>query len=63
MRLLTIITVFSAALLYASPDLSAQEDARTRLVILADMGCEPDEVQQMIHMLICSNEFEPERLF
>jgi len=23
------------------------------------MGCEPDEMQQMIHMLVCSNEFEP----
>ena len=26
------------------------------------MGCEPDEMQQMVHMLMCSNEFEPEGL-
>ena len=33
-----------------------------RLVILADMGNEPDEMQQMIHMITCSNEFEIEGL-
>lgn len=26
------------------------------------MGCEPDEMQQMVHMLMCSNEFELEGL-
>ena len=26
--------------------------ARTRLVVMADMGCEPDEMQQMVHMLM-----------
>lgn len=31
---------------------------RNRLVILADMGNEPDEEQQMIHLLVCSNEFD-----
>ncbi|MEM6468822.1 MAG: nucleoside hydrolase-like domain-containing protein [Planctomycetota bacterium] len=35
---------------------------RHRLVILADMGNEPDEMQQMIHMITCSNEFELEGL-
>ena len=33
-----------------------------RLIILADMGNEPDEEQQMAHMLMCSNEFEIEGL-
>jgi hypothetical protein len=33
-----------------------------RLVVLADMGNEPDEMQQMIHMITCSNEFEIEGL-
>lgn len=42
--------------------ISAQELDRTRLVILADMGNEPDEVQQMVHMIMCSNEFDPEGL-
>ena len=35
---------------------------RTRLVILADMGNEPDEEQQMAHMLINCNEFDLEGL-
>jgi hypothetical protein len=33
-----------------------------RLVILADMGNEPDEVQQMVHMMMYSNEFDLEAL-
>ncbi len=33
-----------------------------RLIILADMGNEPDEEQQMTHMIVCSNEFEIEGL-
>jgi len=35
---------------------------KPRLIILADMGNEPDEMQQMIHMIACSNEFEIEGL-
>lgn len=35
---------------------------RARLVILADMGNEPDEEQQMVHMLICSNRLDLEGL-
>ncbi|MHC4432001.1 MAG: DUF1593 domain-containing protein [Planctomycetota bacterium] len=34
----------------------------SRLIILADMGNEPDEVQQMVHMIMCSSEFELEGL-
>lgn len=42
---------------------SAQHDgSKTRLIILADMGNEPDEEQQMMHMLMCSNEFDLEGL-
>jgi hypothetical protein len=36
--------------------------SNARLIILADMGNEPDEEQQMVHMIICSNEFELEGL-
>jgi hypothetical protein len=36
--------------------------AKPRLIILADMGNEPDEEQQMIHMLVNCNEFELEGL-
>jgi hypothetical protein len=35
---------------------------RQRLVILADMGNEPDEEQQMVHMLMYANEFDLEGL-
>jgi len=37
-------------------------DARVRLIVMADMGNEPDEEQQMAHMLICSNTFDVEGL-
>ncbi|MDN5210760.1 DUF1593 domain-containing protein [Fulvivirgaceae bacterium BMA12] len=33
-----------------------------RLIILADMGNEPDEEQQMVHMLMYANEFDLEGL-
>lgn len=54
-----IFTVLWLALLCASLGSIANDNSRNRLVVLADMGCEPDEMQQMIHMLMCSNEFEP----
>lgn len=38
------------------------DESAHRLIILADMGNEPDEEQQMMHMLMCSNEFELEGL-
>lgn len=37
-------------------------EVRHRLLVLADMGNEPDEEQQMIHMIVCSNEFDIEGL-
>ncbi len=40
----------------------AQKTDNQRLIILADMGNEPDEEQQMAHMLMCSNEFDLEGL-
>ena len=39
-----------------------QNEEKARLIILADMGNEPDEEQQMMHMLMCSNEFTLEGL-
>jgi len=35
---------------------------KSRLIVLADMGNEPDEVQQIMHLLVCSNEFQLEGL-
>jgi len=39
-----------------------QANDNHRLIILADMGNEPDEVQQMTHMITCSNELDIEGL-
>jgi len=39
---------------------TVDNSARSRLIILADMGNEPDEEQQMVHMLMCCNEFDLE---
>ena len=41
---------------------TTEESPRSRLFILADMGNEPDEEQQMVHMITCSNEFDLEGL-
>ncbi len=35
---------------------------KDRLIIFADMGHDPDEEQQIVHLLACSNEFELEGL-
>ncbi|MEQ9288172.1 MAG: DUF1593 domain-containing protein [Cyclobacteriaceae bacterium] len=43
---------------YSQPN----QTEKNRLIILADMGNEPDEMQQMIHMITCSNEFDIEGL-
>lgn len=53
-----LITVFAFGL--STCELNAEE--KHRLIILADMGNEPDEMQQMIHMITCSNEFDIEGL-
>ena len=36
--------------------------AKDRLIVMADMGNEPDEEQQMVHMIMCNNEFDLEGL-
>jgi hypothetical protein len=38
-------------------------DVKSRLVIMADMGNEPDEMQQNMHLLMYNNEFDLEGLF
>jgi hypothetical protein len=42
--------------------ISIGQNEKQRLLILADMGNEPDEVQQMVHMMMYSNEFDVEGL-
>ncbi|MDX2430844.1 MAG: DUF1593 domain-containing protein, partial [Bacteroides sp.] len=46
----------------AHVDASGNPMEKQRLIILADMGNEPDKIQQMIHMITCSNEFDIEGL-
>ena len=38
------------------------QDARNRLIVLADMGNEPDEEQQIVHLMMYANEFDLEGL-
>ncbi|MCG8687741.1 MAG: hypothetical protein MI892_22885 [Desulfobacterales bacterium] len=45
-----------------SRELGNPVKTKPRLIILADMGWDPDEEQQMTHMLMCSNAFELEGL-
>ncbi len=55
---LAVLALFSVCV----SRLSAADAVRSRVVILADMGNEPDEVQQMAHMLVNCNEFDLEGL-
>ena len=50
-----LFALVSARCTHAQGD---QAGAKPRLIILADMGNEPDEMQQMMHMLMYCNEFD-----
>lgn len=41
---------------------ASEPPQRYRMIVLADMGNEPDEMQQMIHLFACSNLFEVQGL-
>ncbi|WP_109830525.1 nucleoside hydrolase-like domain-containing protein [Reichenbachiella versicolor] len=56
-RVLLILLILSSYCL-----IGRHLDDKHRLIIMADMGNEPDEMQQMIHMITCSNEFDIEGL-
>lgn len=57
-----LFMLFCSVLLLATLARAAVDSSRQRLVILADMGNEPDEEQQMVHMLMYANEFDIEGL-
>lgn len=57
-----ILSLFLIILCSAQLKAEPEDINRHRLIVLADMGNEPDEMQQMIHMITCSNEFEIEGL-
>lgn len=61
MRMIPYILPVALTLCLASTT-HADELAKHRLIILADMGNEPDEEQQMAHMLMYCNEFDVEGL-
>lgn len=56
---LYIFTLIIPAVVFVPP---AQAEEKTRLIIMADMGNEPDEEQQITHMLMYSNMFDLEGL-
>lgn len=49
-------------LISISYQLTFGQNEKQRLIVLADMGNEPDEVQQMVHMMMYANEFNIEGL-
>ncbi len=57
-----VFMILSVILSAAESMDDSEKSCKSRLVILADMGNEPDEEQQMVHMLMCSNEFDLEGL-
>jgi hypothetical protein len=63
----TLSSIFwvTLTLVLPMPSLVAQpavDSPRARLIILADMGNEPDEEQQMAHMLMCCNALDLDAL-
>ena len=58
----TVLLASLIAVAMPAARVAADPPERPRLVILADMGNEPDEEQQMTHMLVNSNEFHLEGL-
>ena len=53
--------IFTVVFIAVVQLLSAQPQ-KHRVIILADMGHDPDEEQQIVHMMVCSNEFDLEGL-
>jgi hypothetical protein len=60
----TRLLVLMCALAATANSATTQRPAgsRHRLIVLADMGNEPDEEQQNIHLLVCSNRIDLEGL-
>ncbi len=56
------LTPIMALLFCLLAQMATGQNTKHRLLIMADMGNEPDEVQQMVHMIMYSNEFDLEGL-
>jgi len=61
-KILPICFTLFAYLFLIHLDASSQALDNQRLIVLADMGNESDEEQQITHLLLCSNEFDLEGL-
>ncbi|MBC3758705.1 DUF1593 domain-containing protein [Hyunsoonleella sp. SJ7] len=59
---MNVLKLIALSLFICLGQTALSQSSKHRLVILADMGNEPDEEQQMVHMLMCSNEFDLEGL-
>ncbi|MEX0330667.1 MAG: nucleoside hydrolase-like domain-containing protein [Puniceicoccaceae bacterium] len=64
-----LITALALFVLFPAQPLSADglpqaavAGHKSRLIVLSDMGNEPDEEQQILHLLMCHNEFDLEGL-
>ena len=57
-----LILIVALTFQVSAATLEAGGFEKTRLIIMADMGNEPDEEQQMAHMLLYSNAFDLEGL-
>lgn len=68
MRALKLTFLFYCILIATStsqaqmPTNQETPSTKDRVIVLADMGHDPDEEQQITHMLMCSNQFELEGL-
>lgn len=54
--------IFTICCIHSSWGQNYNFSEKSRLIILADMGNEPDEEQQMMHLLMCSHAFDLEGL-
>jgi hypothetical protein len=59
MRRVTLFLIMLAAV-FIQPAFGQTD--KVRLVVMADIGHDPDDEQQIVHLLMCSNEFDLEGL-
>ena len=57
-----IIVIFFTLFLSSCQNKNQSKDVKSRLIIMADMGNEPDEMQQILHLIMYNNEFDLEAL-
>lgn len=58
----TLLSLIAFSLLFHSHPLSAQENQKSRLIVLTDIEADPDDTQSMVRLLLYSNEIDIEGL-